>query len=595
MAKFTTQEVEALQKGGNQRAREMFLTNWDPQRTRLPSSSNVDKIREFIKNVYVSKMYAGGKCSDKPPRDTQSLKNNEDHRRASSYHSFSQSPPYEHQYEDRLYGKQSGILSRKPGSDHGRYEGKMSSFISSPGSQGEQLYEDKFANEGGSRASDYSVSSTADPVRSDGKSPNFQDSYNNPPIQQVRNILIEESGPRTLNTHSGANDRRDFLGFPRPQVQRTTSASSFGSLEGNSLVPNSGSLIDTVLEPEHVPGTQQIKAPVTSSSNLSASANSENVDLFNLPSVQQPTTSLSPFTDLFADNKHQNSSTIASEKKIITDPFSENVGWATFDLPHHVVSLSETNKGPPPVPVAGKEASNGGMNALLTKHNSSQWFPEQDSASHGSSFMMADQWHVGLHEVKKSDDPKNYQSWNAFGDSIGNVAQTSFGNLPQSSGTQFLATKPPTPADPYFTFNVPEVSINNGYQKSAAADKAPGLDMQFNGVAGLSFSPPPPTGAAVQEHISTNPFDFPYESADPEANNMFLNMTSLQAALPNDELAVSSLGGLSQAWFLQSTLPAYDIPSVPQGDLAYMAGQVPNSQLQNIPAQGPVASGNPFA
>lgn len=62
MAKFTTQEVEALQKGGNQvmqiayffiqgyrlyhhkptmvfqLAREIFLTNWDMQRMRFPNS-----------------------------------------------------------------------------------------------------------------------------------------------------------------------------------------------------------------------------------------------------------------------------------------------------------------------------------------------------------------------------------------------------------------------------------------------------------------------------------------------------------------------------------------------------------------------------
>lgn len=35
--------------------------------------SKVDKIREFIKNVYVERRYVGGKTSDKPPRDVQAL------------------------------------------------------------------------------------------------------------------------------------------------------------------------------------------------------------------------------------------------------------------------------------------------------------------------------------------------------------------------------------------------------------------------------------------------------------------------------------------------------------------------------------------
>ena len=33
--------------------------------------SKPDRIREFIRSVYVEKKYAGGRSSDKPPRDTQ--------------------------------------------------------------------------------------------------------------------------------------------------------------------------------------------------------------------------------------------------------------------------------------------------------------------------------------------------------------------------------------------------------------------------------------------------------------------------------------------------------------------------------------------
>lgn len=35
------------------------------------SCSNADKIREFIKNVYVDKKFTGGKSSERPPRDSQ--------------------------------------------------------------------------------------------------------------------------------------------------------------------------------------------------------------------------------------------------------------------------------------------------------------------------------------------------------------------------------------------------------------------------------------------------------------------------------------------------------------------------------------------
>nr|CAB3500969.1 unnamed protein product [Digitaria exilis] len=78
MSTFSSQEVEALQKGGNQvkpiaefRARESFLKDFDTQKMRLPDSSNIANLREFIKAVYVERRYAGGRFSERPPRDKQ--------------------------------------------------------------------------------------------------------------------------------------------------------------------------------------------------------------------------------------------------------------------------------------------------------------------------------------------------------------------------------------------------------------------------------------------------------------------------------------------------------------------------------------------
>ena len=128
----------------------------------------------------------------------------DDTRRASSYHSYSQSPPYDYQYEDRRYGKQAAALTRKPGSDRGHYEGKMSSFVYSPGRLSEQMYEDRFANDSSiSRVSDYSVSSGGDPFRSGPQSPSFRSGtqspnylkdagFSSPPFQSSRNVSTED-------------------------------------------------------------------------------------------------------------------------------------------------------------------------------------------------------------------------------------------------------------------------------------------------------------------------------------------------------------------------------------------------------------------
>lgn len=113
----------------------------------------------------------------------------------------------------------SGMLTRKPGSDHGLYEGKISSFMYSPSYQGKQTHEDKFANETpNSRNSDYSVTSGGDSSRC-GQSPNLQDGgYSSPPLRQVRAILIEGMQPPRLNTNPDANTRKNLNGFPHSQV-----------------------------------------------------------------------------------------------------------------------------------------------------------------------------------------------------------------------------------------------------------------------------------------------------------------------------------------------------------------------------------------
>ena len=76
------------------------MKDWDLQRQRLPDSrcriydlllnetcrrlngsflnmfsscSNAEKVRQFIRNVYVDRRYAGGKDSEKPPKDMQAI------------------------------------------------------------------------------------------------------------------------------------------------------------------------------------------------------------------------------------------------------------------------------------------------------------------------------------------------------------------------------------------------------------------------------------------------------------------------------------------------------------------------------------------
>ncbi|CAI5515803.1 unnamed protein product, partial [Closterium sp. Naga37s-1] len=59
MAKFTPEEVAALQQGGNQKAREFFLAN--ASRVEPPDPNDPNRLREFVRSVYVERRYVASR------------------------------------------------------------------------------------------------------------------------------------------------------------------------------------------------------------------------------------------------------------------------------------------------------------------------------------------------------------------------------------------------------------------------------------------------------------------------------------------------------------------------------------------------------
>ncbi|XP_044499458.1 probable ADP-ribosylation factor GTPase-activating protein AGD14 isoform X2 [Mangifera indica] len=617
MSKFSSQEVEALQNGGNQRAREIYLKNWDPQGQRLPDSSKVEKVRDFIKIVYVDRRYAGGK-TEKPPNDTQGLGSHEDEtRRASSYHSYSQSPPYDYQYEDRRYGKQNAALTRKPGSDRGHYVGKISNFVYSPGRMSDQVFEDRFANEGsGSRVSDFSVSSGGDIFRSGTESPNFEKNmgFNSPPLQPSRDI-----------SSSMANFRRDVDGIPRPQ--RTTSLGSVGSFDSNSVSLksyNSGSFLDVVSEPEQAAGAachdklstvaqpsgpayygglDLFQAPVVEESASSAAP----IDLFQLPVTSSPAnvfhvlqTSSAPSVkfhqppqtapkslDFFDISDQSSTSTLDIKSQELSDP--KNEGWATFDTPPTASIRGKESLSPPTVPVKGVPSV---IFDLLSSFNTTSQRPANLNSGAHSPTPSSDLWLDGLNNVQAPTMAASTQSWNAFDDCAGNL---SLEGVQQNFELQLAANQSSSTTDQNFSD-----SNDGGNQRAISQQGLQLMTVLSHADMGPVYTPSVlPLVGETQAHAtdlkSINPFDFPYDS-DLEQNNMFFDMSSLQAALPNSQLPSTFLGGATQLLFPQDPVTPF-IPAVSQGGVVYLSGQAPTSQLPNVPAQGHVASvgGNPFA
>ncbi|KAI5669407.1 hypothetical protein M9H77_19260 [Catharanthus roseus] len=69
MAKFSADEVAALQAGGNEQARKIYFKTWDPQRNSFPDGSNLQKLRDFIRHVYVDGKYTGERKNDRISAD----------------------------------------------------------------------------------------------------------------------------------------------------------------------------------------------------------------------------------------------------------------------------------------------------------------------------------------------------------------------------------------------------------------------------------------------------------------------------------------------------------------------------------------------
>lgn len=626
MSKFTAQEVEALQNGGNQRAREIFLKNWDLDRQRQPNSSNVDKVREFIKAVYIDRKYAGGKNSEKPPKDLQSPRNAEDEtRRASSYHSFSQSPPYDFQYEDRLNRKHAGSLTRKPGSDH-LYERNAASFMYSPGRFSAHLYEDRYTNEvSSSRVSDYSLSSGGDPFKSAPQSPNLQkdDGFSSPASDSSREI-VDGLHQRTSSTCSETHVKREIDKAPLPRPQRTVSCSSVGSFEKNSVSfqSTSGSLFDVYSESNLSNVTTHKASPLPFSSGALVE-NTGGLNLFddalavpapNLPSVvdmfQAPRDGSYASMDLFRSPAYsadlsqnfsktssssssfisqlsENPPVLDSNQKLSGPSESSNEGWATFDLPQPnppYSNISDTS--------GSRSGSEGGMaldnlTSVAPSNTGLMWPNIQHSTVHSTPSLVSNPWTEGLQNVHVPINMPNSQICKAFDD--GNDKKQQHGDV--QGNLQVSVDNMSSNANQFFGLKTSQDSSADGLDKTAFDEGFSFPTLPSHVAAGSSIVEPihpfMSDVSTVQQKFG-NPFDAPFDS-ELEAHNTFLDFSTLQAALPSAPLP-SYVGGLNDSWFSENHVAS-------PGGMSFMAAQSPSSQLPNVPTQGPVASvgGNPFA
>ncbi|XP_078438831.1 NSP (nuclear shuttle protein)-interacting GTPase [Wolffia australiana] len=255
MAKFTTQEVNALQEGGNERAREIYFKNWDQQRHSFPDSSNVEKLREFIRHIYVERRYTGERTVDGPPKTKGNREDSFESRKSDSYRGGSHSPPYEEKY-DRRYSDRPGSRGRSddrnsrssyderrsPGYDRSDNYGRSPSRPDDEMRRNEnhnQSFEDRRFSDGPPRPERFS----GHPRDSKIPSP--------PMVRPVREILGEDPPPLRV----GEPSHRDMKKSSNGSLQTQTTASSNSLTSIDSSPPETkrvdlGSLIDFDATPE---------------------------------------------------------------------------------------------------------------------------------------------------------------------------------------------------------------------------------------------------------------------------------------------------------------------------------------------------------
>ncbi|KAG0492148.1 hypothetical protein HPP92_005546 [Vanilla planifolia] len=254
MAKFTTHEVSALQAGGNEHAREIFFKEWDPQRHSYPDNSNLDRLRDFIKHVYVERRYAGGKNIDVSPRVKGNMEDYDESRRSDTYRSGSRSPPFDESY-GRRYGERPGSAGRDSDrSSRSTYDSRIpghdqSDYRSPNRYEMRNEIDDKAAHEGQNpKTGDIN---TSEGVPRPGVSDHQKGVYiSSPPmVRPVRDILGTDVPPLRVGEHlkvNGGKARNSHLGA------EVTTPSSSGRNDGNSVElkrVNFGSLIDFSADP----------------------------------------------------------------------------------------------------------------------------------------------------------------------------------------------------------------------------------------------------------------------------------------------------------------------------------------------------------
>ncbi|KAL2553961.1 NSP (nuclear shuttle protein)-interacting GTPase [Forsythia ovata] len=573
MAKFTTQEVSALQGGGNASAREIYLKEWDPQRNSLPDGSSIERLRDFIKHVYVDRKYTGERSFEKPPRakmgETEDYNEN---RRIDTYQGGSRSPPYEDTYE-RRYSDRPSSGGRSPGYDRdSRQHGDYKKSPARAEVVNDWRREDRFGN--GRKSEDRSSNGGS---RLDSRSPDHQrdlDTSSPPVVLPIRELLGENVSPLRVAEPPNATGGRSADGSVH--TRRIASSSSLASATENPVeVKMETSLIDFDSAPEPpvtaaVPQTQQLATDRSAVQPASSSSdNWANFDAVPDVKVAQAALNTNPVLSVLSElsipasssgpsaGGHGNNMFTALTGNIPAFPSGSaqttSFGSAYGGTAHPASAISNSVMVSP----AGAPAASLGPAPMLPNaFTGGKWpimQPQQPSVFPGVAGLPNSQpvsvggpssnqpWNslVAANYRPPAVDPQMTQTVTtpAMQASVG-VATQSFSEVKTSGRTEL-------PAD-LFTANYFSIAPPVPGWHSGPPFQGTGFPMQYMPMSITAFQ---------QASRSSNPFDVRNEPSPVQAA-MFPSVASLQGALPNIA-PTSDLGALRHLSSIPTQAPSY--------------------------------------
>ncbi|KAH7285954.1 hypothetical protein KP509_33G052700 [Ceratopteris richardii] len=576
MSKFTSQEVANLEAGGNELGREIFFKDWDPHRQPLPDSSNIDRLREFIRMVYVEKRFSG----EKPlPHSKGGEREDAYENRRSEPRQYpqadSRSPPYEDRYEDRSRRSNAGYDDRRPDDRRpddrrpddrgGRFDERRSPARfdekRSPARYDERRSPARFEPERTKYERNYNEGRRYEPRdrypyedrHNEGYDRRYEDrfanekeprSYNTgspPPIRPVRDILGDDVPPlRVENNGKQTNGGQDIGKSSSSQkgcvVQRFGSSSSIDSLDANGPagppVPKREepiSLIDFSSEPDPPAVKEQIDPFGVTGTGPPAADNSTGWATFEpaVPQAVPQAPAVSPAQDILGAFSNPPSGAVPQGPAVSpaqdilgafsnpsTNGFDGNAQWAQWSAP------------------TGASVMNFNVSAST---NANSWSGLADS----------------------SPSTNSTQAWNAFPSTVNeaNSVPISQGMASHSLQTSSSSTSAPASvvqAQPSGRVPLPEDIFS-----------APVSSIPF--AAGQSYGAPfhPPVGlglmsqGSLQSQKSVNPFDLPGDSASNQTSgedcctSQFPSLSSMQSALPNISMGprpMPNVGAYGSQW-----------------------------------------------